>query len=242
MEFFICFSTVTQFLSNHTYHTMKKIVVLLSGGMDSTTLLHWILNHGHQVEALSFDYGQKHKIELDYAKATANRFGIPHKIMKIDQLFAQFNSDSALLSDTVVPEGHYADITMRTTVVPNRNAILLMLATGYAISKKFDGVAYASHTGDHTVYRDCTPEFFNPLKQAVENCDWHKVTLYAPFINISKSEIAAIGNKLGVNWENETYSCYNGKEKQCGKCGTCTERLEALEEAKTITEVGINTI
>lgn len=220
----------------------KKIIVLLSGGMDSTTLLYWILSQGHEVEALSFDYGQKHKIELQYAKATAAKLGVHHKVMQIDQLFAQFNSNSALLSDTVVPEGHYADITMRSTVVPNRNAILLMLATGYAISKKFDGVAYASHTGDHAVYRDCTPEFFTPLKQAVENCDWHKVTLYAPFINLSKSEIAYIGNSLNIDWENETYSCYNGKEMQCGKCGTCTERLEAIEEAKAIKGVYLDLI
>ena len=212
----------------------KKIVALLSGGMDSTVLLHLLQHLGHDVEALSFNYGQKHKRELDYAVQTATKLGIKHTIFAIDQIFAQFGSDSSLLNaDVAVPEGHYADITMRATVVPNRNMILLSLATGYAIANKLNGVAYASHTGDHTVYKDCTPEFFNPLKTAVENADWHPLTLYAPFINISKSDIAAIGNLLSINWD-ETYSCYNGGETQCGVCGTCTERAEALKEAQVI--------
>jgi 7-cyano-7-deazaguanine synthase len=214
-------------------HIMSKILVLLSGGMDSTALA-YLLHPQHTIEAISFNYGQKHARELDYAKVTAATLGIAHTVFNIDQIFNQFGSTSALLNDEVeVPEGHYADITMRSTVVPNRNMIMLSLATGLAISKKFDAVAYASHTGDHAVYKDCKPEFFNPLKNAVENSDWHPVTLYAPFINISKSDIAAIGNVLHVPWEN-TYSCYNGQEIQCGVCGTCTERLEALEEAKTI--------
>lgn len=212
----------------------KKLIVLLSGGLDSTTLLHLLHHSGHDVEALSFNYGQKHKRELEYAKRTTAKLGIKHTVFAIDQIFAQFGSDSSLLDANVaVPEGHYADITMRATVVPNRNMILLSLATGYAIANKLNGVAYASHTGDHTVYRDCTPEFFNPLKTAVENADWHPQTLYAPFINISKSDIAAIGNWLGISWE-DTYSCYNGGETQCGVCGTCTERAEALKEAQVI--------
>ena len=212
----------------------KKIVVLLSGGLDSTVLLSLLHHLGHDVQALSFNYGQKHKRELDYAVQTATKLGIKHTLFAVDQIFAQFGSDSSLLNaDVAVPEGHYADITMRATVVPNRNMILLSLATGYAIANKLDGVAYASHTGDHTVYKDCQPAFFEPLKAAVENADWHPTTLFAPFINISKSDIAAIGNSLQVNWD-ETYSCYNGCEPQCGVCGTCTERIEALREALSI--------
>jgi 7-cyano-7-deazaguanine synthase len=157
---------------------------------------------------------------------------VPHTILNLDQVFTQFESNSALLSAQVsVPNGHYADESMRITVVPNRNMILLSVAIGFAISKGFNEVAYAAHSGDHAVYKDCTPEFLEPLSLAAKNCDWNPVTIWAPFLNISKTEIARIGNRLSVPWE-DTYSCYNGQEIQCGTCGTCVERLEALRDAQ----------
>jgi 7-cyano-7-deazaguanine synthase len=136
---------------------------------------------------------------------------------------------SALTDPSIsLPEGHYAEDSMKATVVPNRNMILLSLAAGHAISLQFDTVAYAAHAGDHTIYPDCRPEFATAMDEALKLCDWNTVSLYRPFVQLSKHDLVRKGNELGVPFE-KTWSCYAGNDKHCGKCGTCVERKEAFE-------------
>lgn len=210
---------------------MKNVLILLSGGMDSTTLVHLYKKAGYNVTALSFYYGQRHSTELTYASATADALEIPHLIFNLDQIFNQFGSDSSLISETEVPEGHYAHESMKATVVPNRNMIMTSIAGGLAISKKIENIAYAAHAGDHAIYADCRPKFFYPLQKALAKADYFEVNLQAPFLHYTKAEIAAIGNALKIDWST-TWSCYKGGSTHCGKCGTCVERDEALKLAK----------
>jgi len=214
----------------------KKAVVILSGGMDSTTLLYDVINQGYEVSALSFNYGQKHVKELECAKATCKKLGVNHKIVQLDVL--NDLAPSALTrKDIAVPEGHYEAENMKLTVVPNRNMIMLSLATAYAIQKKASKLFYGAHAGDHTVYLDCRKEFIDSMKTSISLCDWHKVELEASFWNIDKGDIAIKGKKLGVDYS-LTWTCYNPISKEgcnetvaCGKCGACQERLEAFEKA-----------
>lgn len=211
-----------------------KAVIIISGGLDSTTLLYKTVNEGFDIFALSFDYGQRHKKELDYAKKICTDLKVNHKIVNITSI-NNLLKGSALTSEKVeVPEGHYSDISMRSTVVPNRNAIMLSLAYGYAVSCKAEIVSFAAHAGDHPIYPDCRPSFVEAFdkmeKIANEGYSDPKLRLEAPFINISKAEIIKIGSKLKVPYKN-TWSCYKGGEKHCGKCGTCVERREAFKLA-----------
>lgn len=201
-----------------------KSVLLLSGGLDSTTLLYDLLSEGDEVLALSIFYGQKHKKEISAAKEIAKLAKIKHIIKDISGVFGE----SALTSDTLaVPEGHYTDLSMKQTVVPNRNMIFLSIALSLAISEKFDRVAYAAHAGDHTIYPDCRPEFVEALGNVFPLADWFKVNLFAPYVNLSKKEICKRGLDLHAPLE-LTWSCYKGEETHCGKCGTCVERKEAF--------------
>ena len=204
----------------------QKVVVIFSGGMDSFTVLNLAHKQGHEVYALSFDYGQRHKKELDYASRACKELAIHHKIVDISAI-NQLIGGSSLTSDIDVAEGHYAEESMKSTVVPNRNMILLSVATGWAVSKKFDRVAYAAHSGDHAIYPDCRTEFADVLGQAIEMADWQKVSLYRPFVDITKADIAKLGDDIGVPFE-MTWSCYKGQDLHCGKCGTCVERREAF--------------
>lgn len=215
---------------------MKSIVVH-SGGMDSTVLLYQLVQNGDEVKTISIDYGQRHKKEILHAKAIADSFGIEHQIADLTSI-THLIAGSALTSpDIEVPEGHYAEDNMKATVVPNRNMILLSVATGWAISKKFDRIAYAAHSGDHAIYPDCRTEFADVLGQAIEMADWQKVSLYRPFVDITKADIAKLGFQLGVPFE-LTWSCYKGLDLHCGVCGTCVERREAfhLAEVEDTTE------
>ena len=208
---------------------MKSIVVH-SGGMDSSVLLYQLVQKGDEVKTISIDYGQRHKKEIIQAKKMADSLGIEHQIADLTSI-THLLSGSALTSPEIdVPEGHYAEENMKATVVPNRNMILLSVATGWAVSKKFDRVAYAAHSGDHAIYPDCRTEFADVLGQAIEMADWQKVSLYRPFVDKSKADIAKLGHELGVPFE-MTWSCYKGKELHCGKCGTCVERREAFHLA-----------
>lgn len=203
-----------------------KAVVIFSGGMDSTTLLYDVISQGFKVEAISFDYGQKHKKELDYAKNTCKALNISHKILDISALNEV--APSVLTRNVEVPEGHYEDESMKLTVVPNRNMVMISLAVAYAIGIEATKVFYGAHGGDRAIYPDCRKEFVEALKKAIKLCDWSKVELIAPYLDITKRQIVKIGRRLGVDYGN-TWSCYNGEETHCGKCGTCVERFEALK-------------
>lgn len=204
-----------------------KLVLSLSGGLDSTVLLYYLQNRGDEVKCISFDYGQRHRRELDSAILICEKARVEHKIVDISCLdvFGQGSSQVGGLVD--VPEGHYESENMKLTVVPNRNMILLSLATAWSISNKFEGVAYAAHSGDHAIYPDCREEFTFYLATSIQLCDWLPQRLERPFIGFTKGEIARWGKKLNVPIE-LTWTCYKGGNVHCGKCGSCTERKEAL--------------
>ncbi len=204
-------------------------VIILSGGMDSVTLLHFLVKHLQcSMKAVSFDYGQKHKREINYAKTQCEELGIEHHV--IDLPFVGTLFSSALLGGgSAIPEGHYKEENMKQTVVPNRNMIMSSIAVGYGQSTGASFLALGVHAGDHTIYPDCREEFIDALRDAVELADWNPFTIYAPFQRMTKTEILEIGFQLSppVDYA-KTWTCYKGLEKACGKCGSCQERGEAF--------------
>ena len=202
-------------------------VAIFSGGLDSTVMLHELLAAGDEVAALSVDYGQRHRVELEYAERTARRLGIEWQIADLSRIANLLAGSSQTSQDVPVPHGHYAEESMKQTVVPNRNMIMLAVAAGWAIGRKADRLAYGAHTGDHTIYPDCRPEFVAAMKQSLGLADWRKLDLYSPFLGLSKADIVTRGVKLGVDFA-ATWSCYEGGRRHCGLCGTCYERREAF--------------
>ncbi len=208
-----------------------KVLVLLSGGMDSTTLLYDMNTQHEVVGALSFDYGSKHNDrELPFAKHHCDRLELEHKVIPLGFIAEHFSSD-LLKTGGEVPEGHYEDANMVKTVVPFRNAIMLSIATGYAESIGAEAVAIAAHSGDHAIYPDCREGFMDAVASTMEQGTYAKIQLLRPYVAIRKEGIAEIGNRLGVDFS-KTYSCYQGALNHCGKCGTCVERKEAFELAQ----------
>ena len=206
---------------------MEKIVLVLSGGMDSAVLLYHLLDAGHIVKTLSINYGQRHVRELDSAAALSGRVGVEHRIVDLSTINPLLGKNSLSSDQTEIPEGHYEEESMKLTVVPNRNMIMLSVAVGWALALKFDAVAYGAHSGDHAIYPDCREEFAQALDRAVSLCDWHGMRLMRPFVKMDKGEIAKRGAALGVPFD-LTWTCYNGGEVHCGKCGACQERREAF--------------
>ena len=204
----------------------RTIVVIYSGGMDSFTLLHRALAQEQAVHALSFDYGQRHVRELDCARRVCQVLSVPHKVIDIRALSAVM-AGSALTSELSVPEGHYQEDSMKATVVPNRNMILLSLATGYAITVAADSVWYGAHGGDHAIYPDCRPDFVEKMDAVCRVANYQPVAIEAPFMESDKADILAEGLKLGLDY-GQSWTCYNGRERACGRCGSCVERLEAF--------------
>ena len=206
----------------------KDTVIILSGGMDSVTLLY---DQQERIAlAVSFDYGSKHNArEIPFARLHCERLGIRHITIPLDFMTKYFQS-SLLKGGEDIPEGHYADENMRSTVVPFRNGIMLSIAVGIAESNGLKFVMMANHGGDHTIYPDCRPEFVDAFDKAAQAGTFVKVGLLSPFVNWTKTDIARRGKELGINYA-ETWSCYKGGEQHCGKCGTCVERREALSEA-----------
>mgnify|MGYP001290566514 FL=1 len=202
------------------------VVVIYSGGMDSFTLLHLARSRGLKVHALSFNYGQRHVRELEAARAVCQAEGIPHKVIDI-RAMSEVMAGSSLTSDAEVPEGHYEEDSMKSTVVPNRNMILLSLATGYAVTVGAGAVWYGAHGGDHAIYPDCRPEFVEKMDAVCRIANYEPVGIEAPFMALDKGEILAEGLKLGLDYS-QTWTCYNGRDKACGRCGSCVERLEAF--------------
>ncbi len=207
---------------------MKDSVIVLSGGMDSTTLLH---ERKDQIAlAVTFDYGSKHNArEIECAKKNCEMLGIEHIVIPLEFMGKYFKS-SLLIGGEDIPEGHYADENMKSTVVPFRNGIMLSIAAGLAESRGLKKVMLANHGGDHAIYPDCRPGFVAAMSEAIKEGTYDGITIDAPYTNITKSDIARIGKRIGVDY-NLTYSCYKGGEKHCGKCGTCVERMEALRDA-----------
>ena len=207
---------------------MKDSVLILSGGMDSTTLLY---DQQERIAlAVTFDYGANHNAkEIPFAKLHCQRLGIEHLVIPLGFIGQYFNS-SLLSGAQAIPEGHYADENMKSTVVPFRNGIMLSIAVGLAESRGLKHVMMANHGGDHAIYPDCRPEFVSAFSDAARTGTYPGITLICPFTNMSKGQIAARGQQLGIDYS-ETWSCYKGEVIHCGKCGTCVERHEALTEA-----------
>ena len=216
----------------------NKAVAIVSGGMDSVTLAYLLAEQGYtgdRLHLLSFDYGQRHKRELDCAKACARRLGARHDVIDLRSVGALLTGSSLTDENVDVPDGHYAAETMKATVVPNRNAIMLACAFGIAIADGAEIVATGVHAGDHFIYPDCRPMFISALDIALrlgnDGFMPHGETqLYAPFSRKTKTDIARIGHGLNVPYP-DTWSCYKGGAKHCGSCGTCYERREAFREA-----------
>lgn len=226
-------------------------IAIFSGGLDSTTLVYDMLDHGLVPHLLSFDYGQRHRKEIVFARMTAAHLELPHDIIDLTGL-TRLISNSALTSQLPeyptaldladgptpidVPEGHYAEESMSQTVVPNRNMIMLAIAGGVAVNEKASCIGFGAHAGDHFVYPDCRPLFVDELSVVLErgNEGFHVFgrfgPIYAPFIEQSKADIAYRAMQLGVPLHN-TWSCYKGGSNHCGRCGTCVERLEAIDWA-----------
>lgn len=204
---------------------MKDSVIVVSGGMDSITLLY---DKKEEIAlAVTFDYGSKHNArEIAWAKVHCGRLGIRHIVIKLDFMQKYFTS-SLLEGGDEIPEGHYADENMKSTVVPFRNGIMLSVAAGIAESNGLKKILIANHGGDHTIYPDCRPEFIGAMDRVIANGTYEDVRIDAPYTNITKADIAKIGKRLGIDYS-ETWSCYKGGERHCGKCGTCIERKEAM--------------
>ena len=211
-------------------------VVVLSGGMDSTTALYKAHVDGFDnIYAISFNYGQRHKVELEHAKEITDKadFVKDHKIVDLSSITSLIDN-SSLTGEEVVPEGHYAAENMKSTVVPNRNMIMYSIAIGYAINVNARAIYAGIHAGDHPIYPDCRPAFASGLQDlarvANEGYIHSNFLVMAPFVNIGKHNIVEIGSKLNVPYE-LTWSCYKGGDKHCGRCGTCVERKEAFRLA-----------
>ena len=205
-----------------------KSLLICSGGLDSVVLAYKIAKEYELCGLISFDYGQKHKKELQFAAQAAENLHVSHDIIDISSVGAVL-SGSALTDDIDVPDGHYAEESMKITVVPNRNAIMLSIAYGVASARDASAVATAVHGGDHFIYPDCRPDFIRSFEvmqnHALEGLS--EIKLYTPFLDKTKADIAAEGARLNVPFA-DTWSCYKGGELHCGRCGTCVERREAF--------------
>ncbi|MDE4098661.1 7-cyano-7-deazaguanine synthase QueC [Phaeobacter gallaeciensis] len=208
-----------------------KTLVICSGGLDSVSLAHIVAAERQLTRLVSFDYGQRHRKELDFAAAAAQCLNVPHHLIDMRPIGAALTG-SALTDDIDVPDGHYAEETMRITVVPNRNAIMLAIGFGVAAANGDEAVATAVHGGDHFIYPDCRPGFtraFETMQKAALD-GYADVELYTPFVERSKADIVADGARHGTPFA-ETWSCYKGGDLHCGRCGTCVERREAFHLA-----------
>jgi 7-cyano-7-deazaguanine synthase len=206
---------------------MGKVVAIMSGGIDSVTMVCQLIKTGYEVNALTFNYGQRHDIEITRAKKIAKKLGINHKVVNIKSINELIRKGS-LSGDESIPEGHYSDESQKSTIVPNRNMIMLSLATGWAVTIGAKYVDYAAHTNDKTIYPDCRPEFVAAMKEAIFKSTEGAVILRAPFISLTKADVVQLGKNLNAPLE-LTWSCYNPQNgRPCLKCGTCIERTEAF--------------
>ncbi|KPQ23994.1 MAG: queuosine biosynthesis protein QueC [Halomonas sp. HL-48] len=202
-------------------------VVIYSGGMDSFTLLHRAINEGCDVHALSFDYGQRHARELDTARHVCQQLGVPHQVVDIRSIHSLI--DNSALTNTAhdMPHGDYDSDNLTATVVPNRNMILLSLAIAKAVNIGASRVDYGAHGGDHVLYPDCRPAFVKAMDHVARIANFSPVDVHAPYLHAGKAEILAEGLALGLDYR-DTWTCYEGGDLACGRCGSCRERLAAF--------------
>lgn len=204
---------------------VKNAVMVLSGGMDSVTMLH---EYADTIAmAVTFMYGSNHnRRELQYAQLHCKELGIPLTVIDLSFIGQNFRS-SLLQGADAIPEGNYDDSNMKSTVVPFRNGIMLAAACGLAESNGLKFVMIANHGGDHAIYPDCREGFINAMSEAMAQGTYTATRIFAPYTNLTKADIVARGARLGVDYS-QTYSCYKGGERHCGRCGTCVERHEAF--------------
>lgn len=212
---------------------MTHTVVVASGGIDSTAAMALYAARRHDLTAVTIDYGQRHRREIDAAAAVAAHYGADHVVADLAGLGALLFGSALTSPEVDVPLGHYAAPSMAATVVPNRNAILANVAAGIAVARKADAVVLGVHAGDHPVYPDCRPEFIAALNESVAaaTAGYHTPRVEAPFVWWSKTEVVALGAALGAPL-GLTWSCYQGGDVHCGECGTCVERREAFALAE----------
>jgi len=207
----------------------KKVIVSLSGGLDSAVVLAQALCENYEVEAVGFCYGSKHnKFENKAAQSLANYMNVPFRLIDMRETFKNFQSSLMADSNVKIPEGHYEAESMKSTVVPSRNIIFLSILSGLAWSVGAEEVWIGIHAGDHFIYPDCRPKFFEVMRRAIEIGTDERITLVAPFLHVAKRYIVQRGIELGVPFE-LTRTCYKNQETACGKCGSCIERLRAFE-------------
>ncbi|MGQ4877069.1 7-cyano-7-deazaguanine synthase QueC [Billgrantia sp. LNSP4103-1] len=206
----------------------RATVVIYSGGMDSFTVLHRALRLGLEVNALSFDYGQRHARELDVAARVCRQLGVPHQVVDIRAIHGLI--DASALTDTSrdIPEGDYGEENLAATVVPNRNMILLSLAIAKAVNVGAGRVDYGAHGGDHVLYPDCRPAFVEAMNTVAGIANFSPVEIHAPYLRSTKAEILSDGLAMGLDYA-DTWTCYRGEALACGRCGSCRERLAAFD-------------
>ena len=209
---------------------MSSVLVVYSGGLDSYTLLNKAMKKFDRIEAITFNYGQKHNKEIEYAKSNCAELNIKHEVVNLD--LENILAGSALVGDIDIPEGNYDKEKMKQTIVPNRNMIMISVAASLVIKNDIEYLWYAAHSGDHEIYPDCRPEFIDKMAAVLEICDYHKIKFEAPFQNLFKNEIVATGLSMGLDYS-KTWTCYEGKEKPCGKCSACLERALSFEANNT---------
>ena len=207
----------------------KKVVVIYSGGMDSYTVLHKAIEEGLTPFALTFDYGQRHVKEIQVASDVCKELGINHKVIDITAINQLIGGSSLTDNSIEVALGDYENSNMVNTVVPNRNMILLSLAIGYAVSIGAEKVYYGAHSGDHDIYPDCRPIFVEKMNEVAAVANYESTEIYSPYLKSDKIGILKDGIRMGLDYS-KTWTCYNGREKACGQCGSCVERLEAFEK------------
>lgn len=211
--------------------TERDTVIIYSGGMDSYTLLRDEHNKNRIHSALTFNYGQRHRRELECVGRVCSQFSIPYSLIDMRTIAAHAMHASALTNESIhLPTGHYADENMKQTVVPNRNMIMLSIAIAYAVTHQLSRVVFGAHAGDHTIYPDCRPGFVIAMNALAQVANWHPVRIEAPYLNYHKANILQIGMMADVERLDykDTWTCYKGDQFACGKCGSCTERLEAF--------------
>ena len=205
---------------------MRSVLVVYSGGLDSYTLLNKALDKFERVEAITFDYGQKHSKEITFASKVCSENAIAHEVVNLD--LEKILSGSALIGTSEIPEGNYDKEKMKQTVVPNRNMIMISVAASLAIKNKCEYLWYAAHSGDHEIYPDCRPEFISKLGEVLKICDYHEIIFEAPFKGMTKGEIIKEGLNMDLDYS-KAWTCYEGKDNPCGKCSACLERQNAFK-------------